>query len=162
MLLRTIRATDTVCTKVMWSSSGWLPVSPFSTTGPGGEWNSDMDAAALFRHPDVVRPAGRLSVTMERDGSDEVVVANNMELTSARGTYRVVLKSGVKSLWTASGEFRLMGGGALHIPVPVPEGVRRGSVQVEVHLLKDISSQGAGQGGKVSDMYDVLKMKFPL
>ena len=93
---------------------------------------------------------------------DEVVVANNMELTSARGTYRVVLKSGVKSLWTASGEFRLMGGGALHIPVPVPEGVRRGSVQVEVHLLKDISSQGAGQGGKVSDMYDVLKMKFPL
>lgn len=138
------------------------PGAPVFYDGAGGEWNNDMDAAALFRHPDAVRPAGRLSVTMEREGSDEVVVANNMELTSARGTYRVVLKSGVKSLWTASGEFRLMGGGALHIPVPLPEEVRRGSVQVEVHLLKDISSQGVGQGGKVSDMYDVLKMKFPL
>ena len=139
------------------------PGVPVFYEDAGGEWNNDLDSAAVFGKPDGRRPAGRVSVSLDRAGGCEADVTNNRELSAAKGTYEVTLRAGAKTLWTASGDFGLMGGGTLHVPIPLPaSGMRRGSVQVEVHVLKDAAAQMSEGRGKVSDLYETVKVKFPL
>ncbi len=137
------------------------PGIPVFYDGADGEWNSDLTASAVLRYPYGVPPSGRVSLVWEM-GARELVVLNNRELSVAKGTYRVSVRSGVRTVQTLSGELRLMGGAAFHVPLALPEELRKGSVEVEVSVLKEVSAQETGPGAKVSDLYEVIKAKFPL
>ncbi len=137
------------------------PGIPVFYDGADGEWNSDLTASEVLRYPYGVPPSGRVSLVWEM-GARELVVLNNRELSVAKGTYRVSVRSGVRTVQTLSGELRLMGGAAFHVPLALPEELRKGSVEVEVSVLKEVSAQETGPGAKVSDLYEVIKAKFPL
>lgn len=130
-----------------------------------GEWNNDIDSAYLFRKPAVVPDSpGSVDVSWERtpDGG-AVVLENGRTMTSVRGTYRITVKAGLKTLSSAIGDFEIEGGGRRRCPVELPGGnIKKGSVRVEVSAVRSVSGGSGSLNRKVSDLYETTDFKFDL
>lgn len=129
-----------------------------------GEWNNDLDSAYLFLKPRTKVSEGLVSIIIEReDDGSEVVFVNNMALSPARGTYKIEVKSGRKTMSSAAGEFDIEGGGQYRYPLTLPAGaMKKGSVKVEVSTLRNVQAEAGSGKSKVSDMYETRSMKFDL
>lgn len=144
---------------------GISPDVPVFYGGAGGEWNNDIDSAYLFRKPEEVgQSSGGVSVSLERvPGGCEVVFTNNRAMSPTRGTYKIAVRSGRKTIASAVGGFDMEGGGRYVCPVALPAGdIKRGSVQVEISTLRDVPANPASGRSKVSDLYRTESVRFDL
>lgn len=129
---------------------------PVFYDGAEGQWNNDICAGKLFG-PAIPRPQERVSTALESYGGYcSVVLSNNMSLGTVQGTYKIRLRSRRRTLSVKEGDFRIIGGGTLHIPVSLPEeGVDDGRIETELHIRREAAA--GDDSRKVADMYDLIE-----